>query len=383
MILPSLPSLPPSVYVAGVVSFVVAFMLVVTKRWHGRFSMDNVKGVQKMHLSPTPRGGGVAVFIGATAAWLLTSPETSELIGMLLLAGTPAFAFGLIEDVTKRVSVLARLLATMASGVLGWWLTDVAITRVDVPFLDLALHYTVASVAFTALAVGGVANAINIIDGFNGQAGGFVVIALVGLAFVLGVVGDVDLALVCLAVAASTFGFWLINWPWGKLFLGDGGSYFGGFALAWISVLLIARNDSVTAFVPLLICIHPVTEVLFSIYRRRITHASPGAPDRIHLHSLIMRRVVSPRLHRVYAGEPEKVRLLRNPVTGLVVATMSLPAVVLALVSVHSALFAWLSCLALALGYVALYARIVRFHWCSPLKFLFVKPRFIVQASKY
>ena len=85
----------------------------------------------------------------------------------------------------------------------------------------------------------------------------------------------------------------------------------------------------------------------------------------------------------MYKGEPEVARLLRNPVTGFVVAMMSLPAVALALVSVHSPLFASLGCLALALGYVALYARMVRFHWCSPLKFLFVKPRLIIQSPKY
>jgi UDP-N-acetylmuramyl pentapeptide phosphotransferase/UDP-N-acetylglucosamine-1-phosphate transferase len=370
----TLPSLPPSVYVAGIASFVAAVALVLTKRWHGRFSMDGLLGVQRMHTTPTPRVGGVAILFGVVAALVVANPERQYILGTLLIAGLPAFAFGLAEDVTKKVSVGVRLMATIASGVLGWMVTGLSLTRIDVPYLDHLLSYTVVSVAFTGLAVGGVTNAVNIVDGFNGLASGFVVIALGGLAAAAAIVGDKDLSLACMVVAASTLGFLFINWPWGKLFLGDGGSYLGGFALAWISVLLVERNASVTAFVPLLICIHPVTEVLFSIYRRRMTHISPGTPDRLHLHTLVMRRVVFPRLRRVYLGDAAMARLMRNPITGLVLALMTLPAVILALLSLHSAVYAVLACLAFVVGYVTLYARLVRFHWCSPIGFLFAKP---------
>jgi len=327
----------------------------------------------KNHSKPTPRVGGVSVFAGVVAAYMVAQPERAEILRTLLLAGLPAFVFGLAEDVTKKVGVMARLLATMASGVLGWLLTGVSLSGVDVPLLDSLLGYTLVSVAFTAFAVGGVANAVNIIDGFNGLASGFVVIALIGLGVVAAMVGDVNLAFACLAIATAMLGFWLVNWPWGHLFLGDGGSYFGGFALAWASVLLIERNSGVPAFVPLLICIHPVTEVLFSIYRRRMTKVSPGHPDRLHLHTLMMRRVVKPALTSMYPDEPKMVDRLRNSITGLLLAIGTIPAVLVALLVVNSPLFAALSCLGFALGYVTLYARLVRFHWCSPITFLFVR----------
>jgi len=311
---------------------------------------------------------------GVFAGWAVARPEPAQILGTLLLAGLPAFGFGLAEDLTKKVSVSARLLATMASGVLGWLLTGVSLTSLDIPWVDPLLQNTLISVAFTAFAVGGVANAVNIVDGFNGLASGFVVIALGGLAAVAAVVGDMNLAMACTAIAAAMMGFWLINWPWGKLFLGDGGSYFGGFALAWASVLLIERNHGVSAFVPLLICIHPVTEVLFSIYRRRVTHTSPGAPDRLHLHTLMMRRVVSPWLARLYPNEPALARLLRNPVTGMVLAVMTLPAVAVGLLVLNSTWLGAAACVLFALGYITLYARLVRFKWCSPVTFLLFSP---------
>ncbi len=109
----SMPSLPPSVYVAGVVAFLVAVVLVFTKHWHGHFSMDGLVGIQKNHNKPTPRIGGVSVFTGVIAAYMVAQPETAALLGTLVLGGLPAFAFGLAEDVTKKVDVMARLLATM------------------------------------------------------------------------------------------------------------------------------------------------------------------------------------------------------------------------------------------------------------------------------
>ena len=357
-----LPSLPPSVYVALAVSFAVTVLLVVTRRWHGQYSLDHIHGIQKQHRVPTPRIGGVAIVLGVLAGWAVAKPERQLILEPMLLAGLPAFLFGLAEDLTKQVGILVRLLATMASGVLAWWLTGVSITSVDVPVLDTLLGLTLFSVAFTAFAVGGVANAINIIDGFNGLASGFVILALTGLAFMAMSSHDLNLAIACLCLTGAMLGFWLVNWPWGKIFLGDGGSYFGGFALAWLCVMLVERNPEITPFAPLLVCIHPVTEVLFSIYRRRLRSAHPGHPDRLHLHSLMMRRLVRPRLAGLLNGQAN-ARKHENAVTGLLIACMSLPTIGMAWLLQDQPLWAVLTCLGFILGYIALYARLVRMRW--------------------
>jgi len=348
--------IPEAAYIAFAASLAISIILVLTKNFHGRFSMDGLVGIQKTHTIPTPRVGGIALLAGVIAAWWVAKNEYKAMLEPLLLASLPAFAFGLAEDITKRISVIARLLATMASGVLGWWLSGVSITSVDIPLLDSFLGITWVSVLFTAFAIGGVANAINIIDGFNGLASGFVVVAMIGIAFIAMGVNDTTLALTCVCLAAATLGFWFINWPWGKLFLGDGGSYFCGFCVAWAIVMLIERNSNVNAFAALLICIHPVTEVLFSIYRRKLRRTHPGLPDQLHLHSLVMRRFVRTNLHINSQ--------MTNPVTGLLLALMSVPAL-LAAYAVHDQTLAAAGlCLVFMLGYVVLYARLVRFHWC-------------------
>ncbi|MEO5607602.1 MAG: glycosyltransferase [Polaromonas sp.] len=343
--------------VAGGVSLLVALLLVATQNWHGHHTIDSNNGIQKFHTQPTPRVGGIAIAAGVVVGYLTADFNEQSMLGPLILAGIPAFAFGLLEDITKSVSVRTRLLATMSCGVLGWAITGYSISDANVPGLDWLLGFAVISVAFTAFAVGGIANAINIIDGFNGLSAGTVLIILLAFGVLTTALGDPDLARICLIFAATVAGFFLINWPLGKIFLGDGGAYFVGFALAWLAVLILARHTEVSAWCPLLVCGYPILEVLFSIARRRRRNLSPGDPDRLHLHSLVKRRVVRRLL-------PRASSLARNSVTG---AIMWVAALLPAFIAVHwptstlHLLFGFAAC---ALLYSIIYARLTQFMWC-------------------
>lgn len=339
-----------------VASFVICVVLVFTKRWHGALSMDHALGVQKFHTIPTPRIGGIPILLSLIVAWGKAPDDVRALLTPILFAGIPAFLFGLAEDITKRVSVIHRLLATMSSGVLAWWITDYSLSRVDVWGVDCLLRYTVASVFFTAFAVGGVANSINIIDGFNGLASTMSSVAFIGFAMIAWQVADHALMGVSIVLAACIWGFFWVNWPLGKLFLGDGGSYFIGFALAWVAVLLIERNPSVSAFAPLVICAHPITEVLFSIYRRYSKRLHPGHPDRLHFHSLVKQRYVR-RWFSHFSNQT------RNSITGLIVGLLTVVSVCLSVLTYSSVTLSLMAFLGLALGYVIVYVRMVRHKW--------------------
>jgi UDP-N-acetylmuramyl pentapeptide phosphotransferase/UDP-N-acetylglucosamine-1-phosphate transferase len=344
-------------FIAGLVAFVAALLLVVTQGWHGHLSIDSHFGVQKFHSNPTPRIGGVAIVCGVIVGYIFASANIRQLVWPLLVAGFPAFAFGLLEDITKQVSVRARLLATMFCGVLGWAITGFAITRINVPGLDWMLGFTAVSVVFTAFAVGGVANAINIIDGFNGLAAGAVTIILCGLATICLSVGDMDLAYVCLMLVGAVVGFLFVNWPFGKIFLGDGGAYFVGFALAWIAVLILTRHPEVSAWAPLLVCGYPILEVAFSVLRRHKRGLSPGAPDRLHLHSLVKTRIVRHLL-------PRASSLVSNSVTGAVMWSAALVPTLIATNWRMQSLDLALGFALCALVYSSIYARLTQFRWC-------------------
>jgi UDP-N-acetylmuramyl pentapeptide phosphotransferase/UDP-N-acetylglucosamine-1-phosphate transferase len=225
--------------------------------------------------------------LGLIIACAVSSPSQQNLLAPLLAAAAPAFLFGIAEDMTRRVSIGARLVATMASGVACWALTGASIGATGLPVLDAALAWLPLSVLFTAFAVGGVANAVNIIDGFNGLASGTVIIGLLALGCIALDSGDAELAQLCFTVCAVTVGFFLVNFPFGKLFLGDGGAYLLGYLLAWLSVMLVHRNPDVSPWAALLACAYPVFETVFTISRRLWCRRHPGRPDSCHLHSLV------------------------------------------------------------------------------------------------
>lgn len=333
--------MPSFVAIALGVSFGVSLLIMLTKHWHGHFSMDHTHGVQKFHTKPTPRIGGVAVGAGLVAAWAWAPDEVNELLAPMLLAGVPAFVAGLAEDVTKRVGVAARLLATMLSGVVAWWLTGVALNRVDIPLLDSVVSWAPVAVAFTAFAVAGVANAVNIIDGFNGLSSGTVLILLAALGAIAQGQGDPALAQACAVAGVAVAGFWLVNFPLGKIFLGDGGAYLSGFCLGWLAVLLLTRHADVSTWLVLLACAYPVTEVLYSVWRRRRARLPSGAPDNLHLHSLVKTEVV---LHHLPHWNPRLRNAAVSPVMWVFAAVPAALAVALQDAPVWAAMLALAAC---------------------------------------
>ncbi len=352
-------SWPMAAYSTGFAAWFAAMLLVLTEPLHGRLSRGPAYAVQRVHTSPTPRVGGLAVFSSVLLGMMLSAGESRQILLTIGMAGTPAFAFGLLEDCTQRVSVLTRLFATFGSGLLGWFITGIAITDVNVPIIDSLLAWLPAAVLFTAFTVSGVANAFNIIDGFNGLASGTAFIILTALGLLSLQIGDIPMAEVCLLLAAATLGFLLVNWPFGKLFLGDGGAYFLGFAIAWVTVLVLHRHPQVSAWCPLLMCAYPVLEVLFSMLRRQQRRMNLGSPDRWHLHSLVKRRIV--RQHF-----PWMHPTLRNSITGASLWLMTLPPALWAYSFFDETPMLVLGMAAIATAYHLLYVRLVRFRWLRP-----------------
>lgn len=345
-------------FIAFAVTLLGSWALVLTQGWHGSFSMDSAFGVQKLHTQPTPRVGGVGIVLGLLAAYSMAPQPIQDILGPMLVAGIPAFAAGLLEDITKKIGVLPRLLATMCSGVLAWAITGVAMRNTGVWGFDHLLVFTPVAVLFTAFAVGGVANAVNIIDGFNGLAAGTVAIMLGAMGLMALKVGDTPLASVAFVLAATALGFGAVNWPFGKLFLGDGGAYLLGFLVAWVAVLLPMRNPSVNAWATMLACAYPVIEVGFSVRRRQKREGHhPGQPDKCHLHHFLHGRVV----RRIYQASS---RTLKNGLTSpfcWLYATLPAGWAVLFCENTPALVFGF----GLAIfTYAALYARLTQFRWC-------------------
>jgi UDP-N-acetylmuramyl pentapeptide phosphotransferase/UDP-N-acetylglucosamine-1-phosphate transferase len=356
---------------AFLVSLAVTLWIVRTGRSPGHAAHDSdLSGPQKFHARPVPRIGGLGIVVGVLAGALamgLQDLRADSLALWVLACGMPCFVAGLAEDFTKRISPRRRLFFTALSAGLAVWGFQAVITYTAIPGLDWVVSRPLGAALVTIFVVTGVANSVNIIDGFNGLSSMCAMLILGTLAYVAFQVDDMSVMWLALAGIGALAGFFVWNYPAGLVFLGDGGAYFVGFYVAEVAILLLHRNPQVSPMFPLLACIYPVFETLFSMYRRRVLQdRSPGVPDGIHLHSLIYRRVV-----RWAAGSSKAKSLTRrNSMTSPYLWLLCMCAVVPAMLFWDNTAVLASFILLFSLGYTMLYWRIVRFR--AP-RWLFVR----------
>ena len=323
------PDLAHPFFIGLIVALAAGFGIRLTQRWHGAFSLDGMTGPQKFHHLPTSRIGGLAVLAGVWAAASVSAPPIRDLLFAVGASAVPAFVAGMIEDVTKRTRPVFRLGATMLSGLIFCILTGYALTRVEVAFVDQLMAFPLVAIAFTSFAMGGLAHAVNIIDGFHGQATGAAILMLIAFAIVAAEAGDHDMALLCLIMVGVLSGFLLINFPFGYLFLGDGGAYFVGIMLAVVAVMIPMRNPDISPWISIAVLAYPLLETWVSIIRKIRRGTSPFDPDRLHLHMLVHRRfgkMIAKRVGNERLANPVTGALMwGGPLTSLVLITLIAP----------------------------------------------------------
>jgi UDP-N-acetylmuramyl pentapeptide phosphotransferase/UDP-N-acetylglucosamine-1-phosphate transferase len=343
------------------VSLLITLLIVRYAHLHVNFADTDLAGVQKFHARPVPRVGGTGILLGLVVSALqlrISYPAVSTGILGIVACGLPAFASGLIEDLTKRVSPLARLICTMIAAALAYFALNIAVTRISVPPLDFLLSYPAVSCTVTVLAVAALANAVNIIDGFNGLASMVAFMMFSSLAYVAFQVHDPIVLSASMIMMGAVMGFFIWNFPAGLIFLGDGGAYFIGFMLGELAIMLVMRNRDVSAWYPVLLFMYPIFETCFSIYRKKfIRGISPGIPDCVHLHMLVYKRL----MRWVVGAQTARELTRRNSLTSPYLWLLCLIAVVPATLFWRHTLHLFCFVVVFAFTYVWLYVSIVRF----------------------
>lgn len=343
-------------------SLLVTMLVVRSAGRHAWLSADHdLSGPQKFHSTPVPRIGGLGISAALLAGAVLaqfTLRRESYALWLLILCSLPAFFSGLVEDLTKTVSPRRRLFFTAVSAALAVWLFAATLDRTDIPGVQQLVQMAPFAIALTLLCVTGIANAVNIIDGFNGLASMCVLLMVSAIAYVAFQVGDPFVMTASLITVGAVLGFFVWNFPAGLIFLGDGGAYLLGFLLAELSVLLLARNADVSPMFPLLLCAYPIFETLFTMYRRKFVRGvATAAPDGIHLHTLIHRRV----LRRAAGTTHDRRQTRRNSMTSPYLWVLCLMSVIPSVLWWNSTPVLTIFLFLFMASYVLLYWSIVRF----------------------
>ena len=252
---------------------------------------DDLSAVQASHIRPTLRIGGLGILTGLfVGLFLLKFDRDLISYGSILLAtAIPLILAGFAEDIGLHLRPSLRLGAIALSSLFCAVLLPSVLSKLGLIWLDNALEYYPVALLFTIFAASGVTNAFNLIDGLNGLASFTAITTAVALAAIAKIAGLGQLQTFYTLVSIVTFGFFLLNYPLGKLFLGDGGAYLLGFCLVWGGITLANQVAGLSAFAVLLIFFWPIADTLLAIWRRMKLSSSASRPDRLHFHQLVMR----------------------------------------------------------------------------------------------
>ncbi|HTD46535.1 MAG TPA: MraY family glycosyltransferase [bacterium] len=239
----------------------LALSLVLTplcERLARRWGVLDLPSSRKVHTQPTPRLGGIAVFLAfAVTALLFLRPVIRDQMTLLLAGAVAFFLIGLVDDLRNagpwKLAVEGGVVASIV--LLGGF-------RVNLPWPHLGEILAI-------LWIVGVANAMNCIDCTDGVAGGTATIGALALVPIALVAGRLGVAVGAASVAGAALGFLRYNYPPARIFLGDAGSLMVGFLLAALSATLAAPGASLARSVaPVLILGLPVCDFLFVHWKR-------------------------------------------------------------------------------------------------------------------
>ncbi len=272
-------------------SFCAALFIYATRRFHIQRTAKGHAGqaVQSSHRLPTSRIGGLALFFGGAAGFWALNGDARSILAVLFISALPVFLGGLGEDTGFNISPKMRLGLSFVSAIIAIIAFGIWLPPSGVYWLDLAVGWAPVLILFTILTSGGISHAINLIDGLNGLAIGISAIIGTGLLILSVQLQDTVMTQICVIAIAALMGLFAVNYPFGKIFLGDAGAYSVGHILTWIAILLLNRHDSLAPFAILLIFFWPLADMLFSIYRRMRAGKPVDQPDRLHFHQLVMR----------------------------------------------------------------------------------------------
>ena len=246
-------------------------------------AVDVPRDSRRMHKTPIPRLGGLAIFLGFLVSILIfgrTGPQMAAiLVGAILLV-----ALGMVDDVVALkpgIKFLGQIVAALIPTLAG-----VVITRFTNPFSAGGyFNLGIFSIPVTILWIVGITNAVNFIDGLDGLACGVSAIATVTMFVIAVLYSEYQIALMMAALAGACLGFLPYNMNPAKIFMGDTGSMFLGYILAVTSIQGLFKFYAVISFaVPFILLGLPIFDTAFAIIRRLAHGQSPLQADRGHVH---------------------------------------------------------------------------------------------------
>lgn len=275
------------VMVAFFIALAVAFLVTPqTKKLAIKLGVYDEPDARKVHKGLMTRLGGLGIYAGFLAGFLVYGDFSRPMLGLLVSASfvTAVGYYDDIRNLSPKLKLLGQMIAAVILMVFG-----VHLEYLTIPFTESIVDIGIFGYPLSILWVVGICNAVNLIDGLDGLASGVSSIAAVSIGVVAYVSGLIMVAALCIVFVGSILGFLKWNFHPATLFMGDCGSLFLGFVLAVFSLMGLSEGATLIAlFVPILILGIPVLDTLFAIIRRYRQHKPILQADKGHFHHQLL-----------------------------------------------------------------------------------------------
>lgn len=272
-------------------SFIIAFLVSfaatpLAKAFALRIgAVDVPKDSRRMHKQPIPKLGGLAIYYGFIISVLSFSDLNMSTVG-LILGSLIIIVLGTVDDVVQlsaKVKLVFQITAAVVVVLFGVQIDF--ITNPNVFSNQQLISLGIWAIPVTIVWIVGVTNSVNLIDGIDGLAAGVCCISSIIIVFISLLSKQPNIAILTAAIAGASIGFLPYNFNPARVFMGDTGSNFLGFALSVISIQGLFKGYAVISFVaPILILGLPILDTGFAIFRRILKKKPIMEADRGHLH---------------------------------------------------------------------------------------------------
>jgi len=268
---PAWGSVYPTVFFVALVTALA--LTPILSFYSRRIGFLDIPNDRTSHASPVPLGGGAVIafaFVVSVHVGIFKANLNDPALQVLIFGGLVTLTIGLVDDFVGGISALFKLASLFLLTLMLWWFDDDLILKI--------FPWEWMNLLFTLFWIVGVTSAINSIDNMNGLSVGFAAIA--SLTYFTVAVQTMServfpdtlnrfWGMVSLALFGACLGFLPYNFPKGRIFIGDGGSFFLGFNLAVLGVMgEWSDQSSARATIPLLILALPLFDLVFVVFTR-------------------------------------------------------------------------------------------------------------------
>ena len=295
-------ALTAELWQANIIALVSAYLAIKILRPIAiYFNLVDIPAGRKQHVGHIPLIGGLSIYVGVLVAILAVYPIHDKLF-YLAVSASLILVTGLVDDI-KQLGVWVRVLIQAIACVIMIKGAGIYVESLGDLFGTGVIHLGLWGIPFTVISVIGLVNAVNMSDGIDGLTGSLALVAILGVFAFESISGNYRMFDFLLIMVAALIPYLLTNLSVisdRKIFLGDAGSMFIGFVLAWVLIELSQGDGSGArqAMQPInvLWCVAlPVIDTLVVIIKRLRVGRSPFHPDRCHFHHMLQNLGLNPR----------------------------------------------------------------------------------------